>query len=463
MSGSPDLDFQVCSKANEFTSTLRIFALLLDGGSPGTCSRYIAAHHRDEAVLVRAFQEFSHELRESHLMQVADLECSVRPAVAQIEQCGLGIDRDVLERAVADYFRQAQGFRQDVEQTLGIDPSDHEELRVALSEVLGVDLSGTGREALAPHRGPLIVDYVIKLRRFEALHQFASALIDAVDREPDWRVRGTFDQMGCATGRFTCVAPNLMAFPRDPLLRSSVVPRSGHVFIDADYRAIEMRVVAEVAPDARLRQLFERGGCPHRAMAALYLGKAEAALTSAERDSVKSVNFGTIYGQGPEGISRNALVDMGVHITAEQAAELQELFFDQFRGVRSWQRSVERECAEVVTTLFGRSRLLLGGETDHCARLASIVQGSAADGFKHAMVLLARDLPAVGGQIALPLHDENLIEVPAERATEGAELVRSRMIEGMRVVLPRVPVEVAVKTVTNWGEALVRSSPGVAE
>src|SRR5207302_7999224 len=118
--------------------------------------------------------------------------------------------------------------------------------------------------------------------------------------EQDGRLHTTYNQTVAATGRLSTTNPNLQSIPiRTGLgreIRSAFVAEAGHRLLSADYSQVELRILAHVSGEPKLREAFARGEDIHTATAAEVLGKEPATLTKDERNVAKMVNFGIIYG-----------------------------------------------------------------------------------------------------------------------------------------------------------------------
>src|SRR5438093_3432533 len=103
----------------------------------------------------------------------------------------------------------------------------------------------------------------------------------------DGRLHTTFNQTVAATGRLSTSNPNLQAIPiRTELgreIRSAFVAEEGCRLLSADYSQVELRILAHVSGEPKLREAFERGEDIHTATAAEVLGKDPATLTTGER------------------------------------------------------------------------------------------------------------------------------------------------------------------------------------
>jgi DNA polymerase I len=282
------------------------------------------------------------------------------------------------------------------------------------------------------------------------------SLISATDR----RLHTTFNQAVAATGRLSTSNPNLQAIPiRTELgreIRSAFVAEPGSRLLSADYSQVELRILAHVSGEPKLREAFARGDDIHRATAAEVLGRDPAALTTGERAIAKMINFGIVYGISAFGLSEN------LEIPREEAQEYIDAYLARFPHVQDFiQRTIEQATRDgYVTTLLGRRRPVpeiraSNRQTRSLGeRLAvnSIMQGSQADIIKVAMVAIHRRLrdEGRGARLVLQVHDELLLEVPEAEVGPVKELVRKEMT-GAFPLDPPLAVDVGVGD--DWNDA----------
>jgi DNA polymerase-1 len=276
----------------------------------------------------------------------------------------------------------------------------------------------------------------------------------------DGRLHTTFNQAVASTGRLSTTSPNLQAIPiRTELgreIRSAFVAEPGHRLLSADYSQVELRILAHVSGEPKLREAFARGEDIHAATAAEVLGKERAALTKDERTVAKMVNFGIIYGISAFGLSEN------LDIPRDEAQAYIDAYLARFPHVQDFiQRTVEQaERDGYVTTLFGRRRPVPELKASNRQtrslgeRLAvnSVMQGSAADIIKAAMVAIHSRLRDEGrsSRLVLQVHDELLLEVPEPETSAVRELVRAEMC-GAYPLDPPLAVDIGVGD--DWNEA----------
>jgi len=269
------------------------------------------------------------------------------------------------------------------------------------------------------------------------------------------RIHASFRQLGSEAGRMSATDPNVQQVPRDKAYRACVRPGPGRVLVKADYAQIELRLAAQIAPDERLIEAFQRGVDLHAVTACRVLGKTD--VTKSDRQAAKAVNFGLLYGMGAKGLRQYAADEYGVQWTEEEAQTVRGRFFAEYRGLHAWHRS--QPDGEVETrTIAGRRRL---GVERYTEKLNSPVQGSGADGLKAALGRLWETRHRVPSAAPiLVVHDEIVVECDRTQAEEARAWVMDAMRSGMETVLHRVPAEVEATICGDWsGTALDGGAP----
>jgi DNA polymerase-1 len=276
----------------------------------------------------------------------------------------------------------------------------------------------------------------------------------------DGRLHTTFNQTVAATGRLSTTNPNLQSIPiRTELgreIRSAFVAEPGARLISADYSQIELRILAHVSGEPKLREAFERGEDIHTATAAEVLGVEPAKLTPGERSIAKMINFGIVYGISAFGLSEN------LEIPREQAQEYIDAYLARFPFVQDFiSRTIEQaERDGYVTSLLGRRRPVPELRVRNRAtrgfgeRVAVnfVMQGSNADIIKVAMVAIERRLRDEGrsARLVLQVHDELLLEAPDAETSVVKELVREEMCSAYPL---DPPLAVDVGAGDSWADA----------
>jgi len=399
----------------------RLIAQHLHHGLPGqvqqgqvipAIARYpVAAAAAD--CLVPLLRALTPALRERGLARLYELECRLLPAVLAMEDAGLGLD-------VAGFNAIAAGWQREK------DAAPPPERLAQLDKLLST--------------------YAHWARDFVA---------------DDGRMRPHLHPLATDSGRFACTRPNLQQVPAEhtaPGLRACFVPAPGHRLIIADYAQIELRVAAQLAPCDAMRQVFRDGRDPHRATAATLAGKPESAISSHERKLAKAVNFGFLFGMGARRFQEYARSSYGLELDAHAANAARDAFFATFPGIAAWHRRIgnlePRSHREDITvhTALGRRKRFPAGHFSFNAALNIPVQGTAAEGFKRAMIDLHTALGALGGRGVLCVHDEYLAEVPEAAAELAREVVQRTMEAAMATVVPDVPIVAEAHVASSWSD-----------
>ena len=280
----------------------------------------------------------------------------------------------------------------------------------------------------------------------------------------DGRLRTTFNQLATATGRLSSSNPNLQNIPvRGPLgrrMRACFTAPEGKKLISADYSQIALRVLAHMSQAEPLLAAFREGTDIHARTASLLFDVPQSEITHDQRRNAKTINFGLIYGMGPQKLAQE------LKIPLSEAKAFMSRYFERLRGLKLFYEDAERQAREqgYVTTLAGRRRPLpdIEAENTQARSLArrqainTLIQGSAADIIKLAMLAVHGDerLRALDARLLLQVHDELLLEVPEAAAQEAGER-GARLMADVRpggIVLD-VPLKADWGAAQNWGDA----------
>ena len=300
-----------------------------------------------------------------------------------------------------------------------------------------------------------------KVEDWRELSKLKSTYLDALPELIDartGRLHTTFNQTATTTGRLSSTNPNLQNVPiRTELgreIRSCFVAEEGHRLISADYSQVELRVLAHIADEGALKEIFRRGEDVHTATAGTILGTAPEDVDPGTRSKAKMVNYGIVYG-----LSAYGLADR-LQIPQDEAQEFIDRYLDGFPKVREFiERTIEQAREEGhVATLFGRIRRIPELRARQWTtrslgeRLAvnTVIQGTAADILKVAMLRCRAALAGMDARLVLTVHDELLFEAP-EGEVEAAKEIVVREMAGAYDLEP--PLEVDVGVGLNWTDA----------
>ncbi len=401
---------------------------------------------------------------------VQDLELPLVPVLVDMERVGVCIDATAFAVYLEEVGAQLAALTRDILALAGeeFNIRSSQQLGRILFDKLGLKPSGkteggalsTSVEALEKLAGKHpVIDKILEYRTLEKLR---STYLEPLPKlaDADGRVHTSFNQLATATGRLSSSGPNLQNIPiRGPQgnrMRACFIAAPGHLLAGADYSQIELRVLAHFSQDPALVEAFETGVDIHTRTASLLLDKAPADVAPDERRNAKTVNFGLIYGMGPQKLAR----ELGV--TLNEAKAFIERYFAKLSKLKAFYETTVNEAMDrgYVTTLAGRRRLLpeLTSRNQNLAAQAkrqainTVIQGSAADIIKMAMLAVHADpnLRDLGARLVLQVHDELLLEAPEATAQAAGEGLKALM---QNVTTLAVPLKVDLAVGRNWALA----------
>jgi len=286
---------------------------------------------------------------------------------------------------------------------------------------------------------------------FSVLPQLAAA-------DPESRIHTTFLQAAATTGRLASTDPNMQNVPiRTDLgreVRGCFEAAPDNVLLSADYSQIELRVLAHIADEPVLKEIFVRGEDVHTATASKVFATAPQDLTLGQRSKAKMVNYGIVYGLSDFGLADR------LGIPRAEAKEIIDTYLERFPRVRAFiDETIAQATADGhVTTLWGRRRQIPELKARNWQvrtlgeRLAvnTVIQGTAADVMKLAIVRADAALRGSAVRLILTVHDELLFEGPPDEVSDASDTIRREMC-GVWEHDPPLAVDIGIGP--TWMEA----------
>ena len=312
-------------------------------------------------------------------------------------------------------------------------------------------------EKLAPEH-----KIVADILEYRGLAKLKSTYADGLAAfiEADDRIHTSFNQTITATGRISSTEPNLQNIPMRTelgrLIRKVFVPKDGCVFADADYSQVELRILAHMSGDGGLIKAFRDGDDIHTITASKVFHVPFDEVTPLQRRSAKAVNFGIVYGISAFGLSQD------LSISAKEAKEYMDKYFETYPGVKEYQESViaSAKAKGYSETMYGRRRpmpeLKSGNfnmrQFGERVAMNAPIQGSAADIMKIAMINVFFKIKEMGlkSRLILQIHDELVIETYNDEALVVTDLLTKEMERSADLL---VPLSAECHTGNDWYEA----------
>jgi len=425
----------------------------------------------DADIALRLYRILEERIRGENLDSLYfELEMPLVPILARMELCGVRIDLAHFERL----SRENQELLDEVEKGIyasagtRFNINSTRELSSVLFEKLGlkpVKKTKTGFstdiQVLETLRGSHeIIDRLIQYRTLSKLKSTYIDTLPMLVLPRTGRIHTSYNQTVVATGRLSSSDPNLQNIPvRDEFgrkIREGFIPEEGWMMLSADYSQIELRLAAHLSGDETMMQAFREGIDIHARTAASVFGVDIGSITGDMRRQAKIINFATIYGVSPYGLSQQA------DISVKDAALFIQKYFEtypKFKKLIDDTIAFAREKG-YVQTLLGRRRPVPDiGSTNQFVRegaervaINTPIQGTAADLIKAAMIQIQREIDRnkMRARMILQVHDELVFEVPPAEKDSFEKLVRLKMENALRL---DVPIVVDMAGGKNWGEA----------
>lgn len=406
-----------------------------------------------------------------------NIERPLIPVIARMELEGIRVDPQILKSMSGDFAMRIAALEEDIQKMAGTrfnvgSPKQIGEILFDQMGLQGGAKTKTGQwstdvdvlEELAAQGHEIVV----KILEWRALSKLKSTYTDALQAEinPETgRVHTSFHMSGTSTGRLASSDPNLQNIPARTedgrKIRTAFTAREGCVLLSADYSQIELRLAAEMADVAALKQAFREGVDIHALTASEVFGVPLEQVTPDLRRQAKAVNFGIIYGISGWGLARQ------LGCPPAEASDFIRRYLGRFPEIKDFMEARKQEARECgyVRTLYGRkcftpyinAKIPAQKAGAERAAINAPLQGTAADIMKIAMIKIPPALAEAGlaARMLLQVHDELIFETPRTELEATATLVKAAMegagaAMGVRI---SVPLEVETGAGDSWAQA----------
>lgn len=256
------------------------------------------------------------------------------------------------------------------------------------------------------------------------------------------RVHSSFSLGATSTGRSASKDPNIQNIPKRgeiaPVIRRLFIAPKGRVLLESDYSQSELRMVAYIADEYTMKKLIKEGVDLHTYVAENILNTSADEIEDLElaRYKAKALNFGLIYGMGPNGLRRSAHLDYGVYMSEREARKYRENYFERFNLLPYWHNSVRQELREkgYVTSIYGRKRYFPEMSSPDASVRAQaeriginyLVQGPNSDTNYLAALQILEDPNYNREEIRLidAVHDSLIFEIDEDKVDKYARLIK---------------------------------------
>jgi DNA polymerase-1 len=395
--------------------------------------------------------------------------------LVRMELTGLLVDVSALDAAEASFGDIEQGLEAEIASLAGrhFNIGSSKQLGEVLFDELKLPIVShtktgwsTASEALEriEHAHP-IVPLVIRWRGLRRLRDsWLSALKGCLDT--DGRVHSRFHLARSFSGHLVNSNPDLGRVPgRTPEMarvRRAFVAPGGSVLMSVDFQQLGLYVLAHLSGDPALIEPLRSRADLHALTASAVLEVPVEALTHAQRQVGKVINFATFAGQGAGALSTT------LGLTPAEAKAYVARFDRRYAGVRAFQDEQLRlaKARGYVETIAGR-RWPIGGLESLDAQVRSYAErlarratheGSVADISRRALLEVDRALRREGLSTVplVQMLDEVIFEVPEGELARAAAVCATAMQGAFQL---EVPLVVGVEVGPTWADLTAYSRP----
>jgi DNA polymerase-1 len=427
---------------------------------------------RDAQLMLPLRAKLVEALRANALTRTAQLEFECVAPLAAMELAGVHLDEPCWRAKLKEIEKQRNELHELLQDELAEEPAQqslfgpargdinldsHVQLTRALTRVLP-DPSRIPDSTRNWKLEPLALEFpvvrrILDYRTLQKTLKFGETLLASINPQTG-RIHTHFHQIGAPTGRMSSTDPNVQQIPHAFDMRRCFRAPAGRRLVVADYSQIELRILADFTNDPGFVEAFRSGADLHRTTAAQVFGVKVEDVTKVQRDFAKRLNFGVVYGIG----ARRFALLTGLKET--EAEDLLKRYFATYRELDAWLREAGFKAVRERTaprTVAGRLfRFNFDPEDKQAASLAqrngknSPIQGSSADIIKRALRLLHDLLKGTEARVVNVVHDEVVVECPAEGADEVAQVVERAMCAAGEEYVHAVPVKVEAAVTDEW-------------
>lgn len=397
-----------------------------------------------------------------------EVEMPLVPVLATMEYNGVSLDTRLLRKMSGQINEALTNITEQIYEHAGtvfnIDsPKQLAEILFDRLNLTPIRLGKAGRSTDAAVLEQLsdqhpIIDLLLQYRTLSKLKSTYVDKLGTLINSRTNRVHASFNQTITATGRLSSSNPNLQNIPiRTELgrkIRAAFIPaKKTDCILSMDYSQIELRLLAHFSKDRALTAAFVADRDIHRFVASQIYDCPIEKVTSEMRSRCKAVNFGIIYGQGAFGLSRS------IGISQAEAKKFIDDYFARYSSIRKFMDDCIDQAKQTgyAETILHRRRKIPNltsknaGKRSQAERLVvnTVIQGSAADLIKIAMIAIQRKIDAeqLPVKLLLQIHDELVFELPAAEVKKHAGWIEREMAGAIKL---DVPLKVEITYGPTW-------------
>lgn len=426
----------------------------------------------DVDITLRLQQIFEKQLKEEKVSKVfSEIEVPLIPVLARMERAGIKVNTQLLLDLSKRCEKELITLEKNIYKLAGEEfnigsPKQLQEILYNKLQLTAGKKNKTGLSTAASELERLrhehkIVDQILSYRELSKLQStYLLALPELVNTDTG-RIHTNYNQTIAATGRLSSTDPNLQNIPirGDGVgseIRKAFVAKEGYKLLALDYSQIELRIVAHLAEDEAMMEVFREGRDIHTTTAMAVFDVPASEVTPDMRRDAKIINFGILYGLSSFGLSSR----IG-EISWTDAKDFIDKYFQAYPQVHNYLEKIKLEVREnaFIANEIGRVRKFPEIKSSQFfvragAERAAVnfpIQSLSADIIKLAMIEIDKKILGHDDQIKmlLQVHDELVFEVKTEQVAEWEAIIKPIMENSLEL---KVPLIVESKVGSSWGD-----------
>ena len=432
----------------------------------------------DVDITLRLKKIFEPLLKKEGLLKVfEEIEMPLVEVLGSMEINGIKLDGKMLNRLAGEAEIEIKRLEKEIHKLTGneFNIASPKQLKEVLFEKMGlVPIENRkNKSGLSTAAGELekmlgqhpVIPKILEYREVAKLYNTYLLTLPELVSKKTGRLHTSYQQTIAATGRLSSTDPNLQNIPvrgegLGAEVRKAFVAEKGYKLLSLDYSQIELRIVAHLAKDKTMLEVFKKDEDIHSQTAMSIFGVTADKITKDMRRDAKTINFGVLYGLSSFGLSSR----IG-EVSHAEAKEFIQKYFQAYPQVEEYIEQIKLQVNEAgfVKNELGRVRKFPEIKSSQffiraAAERAAVnfpIQSLAADVIKVAMINIHKALNIEHGtyntecKMLLQVHDELVFEVKEDKVEHYAKILKPLMEEAIRL---SVPVKVEAKAGDNWGE-----------
>jgi DNA polymerase-1 len=376
-------------------------------------------------------------IRRTRLFGAIKREMCVLPSIVKLNLNGIKFNyNDWLVKLSADVESECRNIEKNLYTLLRINNINSPQQLLKALHCVGINIPNTDETTLKQFKSEYpLLDSVVKYRKAKKIiDNYGKALTEFMD--DNFRIYGIYTAYSAKTGRMSAKKAAVQGFPR--ISKQYLCAGEGNVLITADYKAVEMCILAHLSHCQTMVDEINAGTDLHRQTASIIFNIPTENVTDEQRQIAKRINFGICYGMTSLGLHKSLMAE-GINVSVKDAEDYIKKYFKHYTEIEDWQQACIHSIG--VTSLGGRYHSLVGTKPTQAINYP--VQASGSDIIKDALIILDNLINADNTiKLVSVIHDSITLEVPIAKKSEAENYLKQAMEQAFQRLVPDVNISI---------------------